>query len=120
MENGDSGLPGHERMRYGMLGNDPSDTGEKFDKYSGLVDWNDLLPHFKSGVLLYVDPALAIAEVGAAVADDDKARVEGWLACGDLVRPGEPHADYWASSNAKFTALVVSPFVLIQPAESNG
>jgi len=120
MENGDEISPAAEQMRYGMLGGNPASTGEKLEKYTGVASWKDLLPHFKSEALLYVDPTLAIADVGAAITADDKAKVEGWLARGDLVRPGEPHADHWASSDATFTALVVSPFVLIQPAEYNG
>ena len=120
MENGDTSSSESEQMRYGMLGGDLLNTGEKLEKYTGAVGWSDLLPHFKSKALLYVDPTLAIADVGAALATDDKAKVERWIASGDLVRPGEAHADFWASSGAEFTAVVVSPFVLIQPADDNG
>ena len=93
MENGDTSSSESEQMRYGMLGGDLLNTGEKLEKYTGAVGWSDLLPHFKSKALLYVDPTLAIADVGAALATDDKAKVERWIASGDLVRPGEAHAE---------------------------
>ena len=52
---------------------------------------------------------------GNVIAGDDKVQVATWLKAGDLLQPGPSHAEHWQSSQAKFTALVVSPFVLIQP-----
>lgn len=100
---------------YAVLGGDAGNTGEKLDKYTGEVGWSYLQPHFESGALLYVDPSLVITEVGRAVADDDKTKVETWLNRGDLIKPGTSHAEHWQRSDTLFTALVVSPFVLIQP-----
>ena len=104
-----------EPMRYVMLGTDDTTTEEKLEKYTGEVDWSYLKPHYQSGALLYVDPSLSITEVGKAIADDDLGRVADWRGCGDLVVPSEPHAVYWESANLTFRALVVSPFVLMQP-----
>ncbi len=108
---------GPEEMRYAMVGDDPMDAGGRLEKYTGEVGWSYLEPHFESGALLYVDPALTITEVGRAIGDDDTAKVEGWLKRGDLIKPGSPHAAHWKGSGARFVALVVSPFVLIQPCE---
>ncbi|MCB1228992.1 MAG: DUF2288 domain-containing protein [Verrucomicrobiae bacterium] len=110
--------PSDEPMRYGMLGEDTSTTGEKLEKYTGEVGWIYLRSHFEAGALLYVDPSLKLTEVGQAFADDDADRVAEWRQGGDLVSPSQPHADYWEESGATFRALVVSPFVLIQPIES--
>lgn len=89
---------------------------EKLEKYTGIVDWQYLKPHFESGALLYVDPSLSITEVGKALTDDAKTTIEGWLKSGDLVKPDKLHATWWQENPQKFTALVVSPFVLMQPA----
>ena len=107
--------PEPETMRYAMLGEDHSTVDEKLDKYTGEVDWSYLKPHFLSGALVYVDPSLSLTEVGKAFAEDQVEVVKAWRKAGDLVTPSQPHADYWESSGARFTALVVSPFVLIQP-----
>ena len=104
-----------ESMRYGMLGDDTSTTADRLAKYTGDVDWTYLEPHFEAGSLLYVDPSLDLATVGEAFANDESEKVNAWLKSGDLVKPSEPHAAYWEESNALFMALVVSPFVLIQP-----
>lgn len=112
------GEPEEEPMRYGMLGEDQSTTGEKLEKYTGEVGWKYLRPHFESGALVYVDPSLSITEVGQAFADDDSEQVGAWRQSGDLVTPSQPHADFWEESGAMFRALVVTPFVLIQPLDS--
>ena len=105
----------NDEMRYGILGEDSQTTPEKLEKYTGQVDWQYLKPHFDSGALLYVDPKLSITEVGQALADDDKNKIQDWLKSGDLVKPSEPHAAWWQENPQDFTALVVSPFVLMQP-----
>lgn len=102
-------------MRYGMLGEDSGTTGEKLEKYTGEVDWNYLRPHFTAGALIYVDPGLSLVEVGYAFTEDNSEKVAEWRIAGDVLTPSQPHADYWESSGARFLALVVSPFVLIQP-----
>jgi hypothetical protein len=108
-----------EPMRYGVVGEDTQSTPDKLEKYTGTVEWSYLKPHFEAGVLLYVDPILPITEVGQALADDNKERIQSWLKSGDLVKPSEPHARWWEENPQAFTALVVSPFVLMQPAPSN-
>lgn len=104
-----------DELRYVMLGEDTSTVDDKLDKYTGEVDWTYIKPHFLSGALVYVDPGLSLTEVGRAFAEDEVEQVTAWRKTGDLVTPSQPHADYWESSGARFTALVVSPFVLIQP-----
>ena len=108
----------NEEMNYGMLGEDTQTTPEKLEKYTGVVDWKYLKPHFDSGALIYVDAGLSITEVGQALADDDKAKIEAWLKSGDLVKPSEPHQKWWQENPQRFTALVVSPFVLMQTIEN--
>jgi len=113
--NGESHLPAGDTLAYGILGDDPASPLEKLEKYTGEVDWDYLRPHFKSGALVFVDPSLPLTEVGHAFSIDDAGRVREWRMAGDLVTPSDPHAAYWEESGARFRALVVSPFVLIQP-----
>ena len=107
-----------EQMRYGMLGEDSSTTGEKLEKFTGEVDWEFLRPHFKSGALFFVDPALPLVQVGTAFAEDDKNQVEAWLKSGDLVKIETIHAQQWENTETTFESLVVSPFVLCRPVDS--
>ena len=102
-------------MRYGMLGEDTETDLKKLEKYSGETDWEYLRHHYETGALLYVDPSLDLASVGQAFTADDSEAVLAWKKAGDLVVPSAPHAAFWEESQTKFKALVVSPFVLIQP-----
>ena len=97
-------------MNYGMLGSGDSEL----EKYMGEVGWDYLKPHFESGALLYLDSSLNLKEVGEALVTDDKSKVDRWLKSGDLVKPSQPHADYWATADEIYRAVVVSPFVLMQ------
>lgn len=108
----------YKTLSYEIQGEDTASPLEKLEKYTGEVDWNYLRPHFQSGALVYVDPTLSLTEVGHAFSIDDAERVKTWRRSGDLVTPSEPHAVHWEESKARFLALVVSPFVLIQPLES--
>ncbi len=104
-----------EPLKYAILGDDTSSTEEKLGKYTGTVDWKYLQPHFLSGVLYFVDPSLALTEVGAAFSEDGRERVEAWLKAGDVVKIADLHAAQWAKGGTEFEALVVSPFVLCRP-----
>lgn len=102
---------GGEEMQFGMLGGEDPEL----EKYMGEVGWDYLKPHFETGALLYLDARLDLKEVGEALVADERAKVEAWMKSGDLVKPSQPHADHWASAGERYRALVVSPFVLMQP-----
>ena len=104
-------------LKYAMLGEDNSTAEEKLAKYTGTVDWKYLRPHYRSGVLFFVDPVLNIGEVGYAFTENHKERVEAWLKAGDIVKIVDFHAAQWEKPGDKteFEALVVSPFVLCRP-----
>jgi len=114
---GTSGDEGEE-MCYDMLGIDAATEKEKLEKYTGTVDWSYLKDPFQKDALLYVDASLQLSEVGKVIAGDNKEQVQQWLKTGDVLKPGPPHAEYWESSETRFKAMVVSPFVLIQPLPS--
>ncbi len=83
--------------------------------YGGCVPWSYLAPHAAKETLYFVDPELALREVGAAFSGNHAAQVAKWLKSGDLVKIGPLHAAQWDSGTTEFEALVVSPFVLCRP-----
>lgn len=104
-----------EPMKYAMLGEDASSDEDKIEKFTGEVAWSYLKPHAERDALIWVDPALDLAEVAKAFTDDDSERVANWLGHGDLVKVGELHAKQWEDGDECFLAVVVTPFVLMQP-----
>lgn len=104
-----------EPMKYAILGEDRASVDEKLEKYTGTVDWKYLRPHYKTGVLYFVDPLLNLADVGRAFTANEKEQVDAWLKSGDLVKISDLHAAQWEKGEVEFEALVVSPFVLFRP-----
>ncbi len=97
------------------LGEDPSSTREKLANYTGQVPWSYLAPHALKGSLYFVDPGLALEDVGAAISGNRADLVEAWLKSGELVKIEALHAEQWEDGATEFEALVVSPFVLCRP-----
>lgn len=108
-----------DNLEYGMLGEDAMSQDEKVAKYTGDVDWHYLKPHYKAGAMIYVDPVLELKEVAKAFTEDNKQQVDAWLKSADLVKPSHLHADWWEYDKPRFTAVVVTPFVLAQPLPKN-
>lgn len=104
-----------DKLSYKILGEDYSAAADKIAKYTGDVDWSYLKPHYRSGSMIYVDPQLSLSEVAEAFTQDDKVKVQTWLKKADLVKPSHLHEDWWEHDQTRFTAVVISPFVLAQP-----
>ena len=104
-----------EKLQYDMLGEDTASDSEKVAKYTGDVDWTYLKPHFKTGSMIYVDPTLELSAVAEVFIKDDKEQVQAWLKSADLVKPSSLHAEWWEYDKSRFTAVVITPFVLAQP-----
>ncbi len=102
-------------MKYTILGEDNATPEEKLAKYTGTVGWEYLEPHFRNGILYFVDPELSLAKAGLAFSENRAEQVEAWLKSGDLVKIVDLHAEQWRKGGTEFEALVVSPFVLCRP-----
>lgn len=81
----------------------------------GPVLFSDLAAHLKRDAVFIVAPALSIATCGVAIAMDDAKSVERWIVSGELRRPSSDELAAWAaSSERRWNAIVVQPFVLVQ------
>lgn len=81
----------------------------------GPAEWRWLSPHAKRGSVVVVDPALDLVEVGVAIARDDVAAVNHWIAEELLTKPTPDQIEHWEQAQSKqFTSLIVQPFVLVQ------
>lgn len=81
----------------------------------GPAEWRWLSPHADKGSVVLVDPALDLVEVGYAIATDDVAAVDRWIAEALLTKPTSVQMAEWSQAQRKqFTSLIVQPFVLVQ------
>lgn len=94
---------------------DESAIRAKLEESIGPVVATDLHAHLKRDGVFVVAPALPLLECGVAIAMDDAAKVEAWVSSGGLRRPTpEERAEWLASTDRSWNAIVVQPFVLVQ------
>lgn len=94
---------------------DPAAIRAKLANEIGEVPWSYLAPHAETGSLFFVDPTLALVDVGVAISTNETDSVQHWLKTGDLVKIEPIHAAQWEDGKTEFEALVVLPFVLCRP-----
>lgn len=97
---------------------DADDAGAlraRLEASAGPVLYGDLAAHLRRDAVLLVAAGVSLVDCGVAIARDDAAAVEGWLASGALRRPSAAERATWAAwTEPRWTAIVVQPFVLVQ------
>jgi hypothetical protein len=81
----------------------------------GSAEWRWLSPHAERGAVVLVDQSLDLAEVGVAIATDNVATVNRWIAEALLTKPSSVQLEAWGQMASKrFQSLIVQPYVLVQ------
>jgi hypothetical protein len=92
-----------------------SDFAEQFKQDLAVVPWKDLRIHLQRDAIIIVAEELDLIETAIAVAEDDKAKIEGWIADQLLVKPSAEQIGTWEKQLEKpFRLLIAQPFILIQ------
>jgi hypothetical protein len=79
------------------------------------AEWDWLMPHAKRDAIVMVASGLDLLDVGVAIANDDKASVEGWIGQQQLYKPSPEQLSDWSNApTRRFKALIVQPYVLVQ------
>lgn len=95
-----------------------SEIIERFKQDLAVVPWKDLRIHLQRDAIIIVADELELVSVAVAVSADDKAKVEGWIAGGQLVKPTAEQIESWETELEKpFRLLIVQPFILVQMVE---
>ena len=79
------------------------------------IPWRELQRFFAAGKVLRVDPGLDLVEVAVCIEQDELERVEAWTSSGELQPVGDDEARHWIEEDALLWAVVVKPWVLVQP-----
>ncbi|WP_437870386.1 DUF2288 domain-containing protein [Sorangium sp. So ce363] len=88
---------------------------EQLAKTLGEVFWTDLRTHTVRDAVIVVAADLDLLDVGEAMAANDTAAVEAWIAAGKLTKPTAADLARWPQQlDLRFLSLVVAPFVLIR------
>lgn len=82
------------------------------------ISWRELQRFFASGAAIYVSPGLDLVEVAFQISEDNREAVLNWMGTGRIARVSDEQALAWFEADADVWAVVVSPYVLVQSAES--
>lgn len=87
----------------------------KMNLETARIAWRELQRFFASGAAIYVDGTLDLVEVAFQVSEDNEIQVKAWLDAGQLAPVTDEQALAWYEGDADMWAVVVSPYVLVQP-----
>jgi len=79
------------------------------------IAWKELQRFFAQGVVILVRPGLDLVDVAFEMTKDNQAHVKQWMGAGDLQGVSDDQAREWLEVNALMWAVVVKPWVLVQP-----
>ncbi len=88
----------------------------KMNLETSRIAWRELQRFFASGAAIYVSGELDLVEVAFQVSEDNKQQVMAWMEGGQVARVTDAQALAWFEADADMWAVVVSPYVLVQPA----
>jgi len=95
--------------------NDPEVRKALLNTETARMPWRELQRYFASGAAIAVSPELDLLAVGAEVMADNKAVVEAWVSEGRVAPVSDQQATEWYDANALMWAVVLSPWVFVQP-----
>ena len=79
------------------------------------IAWKELQRFFAQGVVVLVKPGLSLVDVAYEVTRDNEQQVKHWMEAGKLQNVSDDQAREWLKANALMWAVVVKPWVLVQP-----
>ncbi len=82
------------------------------------IAWKELQRYFASGSALFVAVDLDLVEVALQMSEDNAALIRQWMAAGKFGKVTDEQAATWYAADAPVWAVVVSPWVLVQPTDS--
>lgn len=88
----------------------------KLNQETSKIAWKELQRFFASGSLVAVTETLDLIDAAFAMACDDKAQVEQWLATGEMAKVSDQQARDWFRQDATLWAVVIRPWILVQEA----
>jgi hypothetical protein len=84
------------------------------------IHWRELQRFFASGNAIAVDTNLDLTHVAAQIAADNAAQIKTWMDAGLVDAVKDSQALQWYEADALVWALVIKPWVLVQPIMKNG
>ncbi|MDO1510353.1 MULTISPECIES: DUF2288 domain-containing protein [unclassified Neisseria] len=88
---------------------------DKLNLETARINWQELQPHFARGAAVYVSPDLDLIDIARRMADDDSTTLSALMRQGKFGLVSEAQARQFLADNQDMWAVVVAPWVLVQP-----
>lgn len=88
---------------------------ERINGETAKIAWVELQRFFAQGKAVLVAPELDLVHVAYEFSTDNAEQVKSWMAAGDVGMVSDTQAEEWLAANALMWAVVVRPWVLVQP-----
>ena len=87
----------------------------KLNLETSKIAWKELQRFFASGSALAVAADLDLIEVAFQMSEDNVEQIQQWATAGKLGKVSDEQAGEWLANDVSVWAVVVSPWVLVQP-----
>jgi hypothetical protein len=94
---------------------DPEQLRARILGETAKIPWTELQRHFARGAVIMLRPQLDLVEVAMEISSDNRQQVEDWMADGDVRGVSDEQAQEWLDAKALMWAVVIKPWILIQP-----
>ncbi|MDP1871586.1 MAG: DUF2288 domain-containing protein [Gallionella sp.] len=99
-----------------MMTNPKEILRAKVNLETAQMQWREMQRYFASGVAIFVAPELDLVETAYQMSEDNAPLISQWMAAGEFGKVTDEQAQIWWDADAVLWAVVVSPWVLVQPA----
>ena len=82
------------------------------------MPWSELQKFFANGSAVFVDASLDLINIAADIALDNTSQLSSLMQEGKVYVVDVARAEQWAAEDAILWAVVVAPWVLVQPIEN--
>jgi hypothetical protein len=79
------------------------------------MPWRDMQRYFAGGAALFVSAELDLVETAFQMSEDNAVLIGQWMSQGQFGKVTDEQARTWLDTDAMLWAVVVSPWVLVQP-----
>jgi hypothetical protein len=88
---------------------------QQINSETAQIHWHELQRFFASGNAIAVDSSLDLTHVAAQIVADNAAQIKAWMDAGLVDAVKDTQAQQWYEENALVWAVVIKPWVLVQP-----
>jgi hypothetical protein len=93
----------------------PQELNQKLNLETAQIRWHELQRYFASGNAIFVDASLDLIQVATQISEDNATQIKFWMESGLLDAVKDSQAMQWYEDDAIVWALVIKPWVLVQP-----